>query len=177
MIAFSVLIMIFGTIVFIPCVLGKDVVVDLAKSFDKLFDRPYMFPLFSVGIVRISLPIILTIGSTTFWYSWSVSSLKNKTPLLIVSSISIVSVGLIYLIYQYLLRSPLHNHSTSLNILFYIVLFVSLLGSMGLVWIPLVVFFASRFWRLLVNMPLLVSGISGYILFNAGLFLFLITNQ
>lgn len=177
MIALSILIMIFGAMVFIPCVLGKDVVIDITKSFYDPFDRSEMLPVFSLSIARVSLPIILTVGSAIFWYFWSISTLRNEISLAVIYSISIVSAGLIYLIYQYMLSSAYHNNPTTpLKILFYIVLFISVLGSMGLIWMPLIVFFTIQFWRLLVNMPLLVSGISGYILFHVGLFLF-ITNQ
>ena len=173
--ALSVSIMIFGTLVFIPSVLGKDVVVDMAKSCDKIFDHPY-FALFSIKLIQIFTLLFLTMGSITFWYYWSVSALKNEMSLLIVYSVSIVSLGIIYFIYQYLLSSSPNNDSVQTKILLYTALSVGLLGSMGLIWIPSIVLLASQFWRLLVNVPLLVSGISGYFLFIVGIFLFLTAN-
>ncbi len=52
--------MIFGTLVFIPTVLGKDVVDDMAKTCDKIFVRPYFtrnprMPRPVVGVIHSAL--------------------------------------------------------------------------------------------------------------------------
>lgn len=174
--AISISTMIFGTLVFIPCVLGNSTIVDLGKSFDDAFDYPNVLLLCPVGLVRNSFAISMTLGGMIFWYYWSFSTLKSELSFIGVILISGGATGLVYLIYQYLRGSPV-IYSTRHKILIYFLLMIGLLGSITIIWIPAVVFLASQLWKILASLPLVVSAIVGYFLFTAGLFLFLLTNQ
>jgi hypothetical protein len=169
-------IMLFGAFACIPSVLGKDVVHEITKSVDTVLERPYLSSLYSIVLIKDILAIFLMISSISFWYYWPRGMLTYETSLSVIISVSIISIGLLYLADHLLLQSPSIS-KMPFKMISYIIFVISFIGSIGVIWIPTSSYLVVRFWKLLTTVPLYVSTIGGYILFMAGLFLFVMFNQ
>ena len=173
MIALSVSTMIIGTFMIIPVIIGKDTVVNAADSLDLFLNHLNALFLFSSTKMRTALALFWAISSSLFWYYWSSSSLKDEISFVLILGISLIAVFLAYLIYKYFLRQPVVD---ILRIeLSSIALFIVLLCSIALIWIPSILYLTCRIWKSLANLSVKLSGLIGYLLFEIGLFLFLIS--
>lgn len=177
--ALSLVLMLLGTAIFVPVPIGRDPVVRAADSMDLLFSRldQYLGTSFFAPRTRSLLVLLLSLGGYVMWFSWfTVRILHNQPPLgiLLISTAWVVTIG--FLCHRLTSISHSAHRIGSLGSLsVHLCLLIAFLGSLPLFLVLGSAYLLTRLWKAAICKPV-IFAIVGYLLFEGGLFLFILKN-
>lgn len=158
-----VILMYIGTIIFLPITFGKEIVIKASNGVD--FATNYFVDInFISKNHRIGLALIIFLASSFFWFYLLTSNYKGMT-----SIVWIISVSLLILIFYVLFIKKTQNKSLLLFI-------TTTCLTLPLLIVPVAIYLIAKIWYMTLNAPI-AFAVTGYLIFNGGLLLFLIINS